>query len=84
MNRYLILVMRSPTFDPALVGDHLRFLDELRAQERVELSGGFSDQSGGAWLLRAESLAEATSIAERDPLHLHGSSALTVREWNAK
>lgn len=84
MNRYLILVMRNPTFDPALVEAHLRFIDDLRAQERVELSGGFSDQSGGAWLLRATSLAEATAIAERDPLHLHGASTITIHEWNAK
>ncbi|MEO7063530.1 MAG: YciI family protein [Dokdonella sp.] len=84
MNLYLILVMRNPTFNPALIGAHLRFLDELRAQERVELSGAFSDQSGGAWLLRAASLAEATVIAERDPLHLQGASTITIHEWNAK
>ncbi len=84
MNRYLILVMRNPTFDPALGGTHLQFLDELRAEGRVELSGGFSDRSGGAWLLRAASLAEATVIAERDPLNLHGASTITVREWDAK
>lgn len=84
MNRYLILVMRNPNFDAALVDAHLHFLEDLRAQGCVELSGGFSDCSGGAWLLRAASLDEATAIAQRDPLHLKGASTITVHEWKAK
>jgi len=84
MNRYLVLVMRNPDFDASLVDAHLRFLDDLRAQGRVELSGGFSDRSGGAWLLRAASLDEATAIAHRDPLHLAGASTVTLHEWNAR
>ena len=50
--RYLVVLMRRPGFDEALVAPHLAFLDELRAQGLLELNGGFADRSGGAYLLR--------------------------------
>jgi uncharacterized protein YciI len=83
MNRYLVMVMRRPGFDVSLVESHRQFLAELRAADRIELSGGFSDKSGGAYLLRADSLEEATAIARRDPLHLARASQVTVYEWSA-
>lgn len=83
MNRYLILVMRHPHFDPDVVPLHQAFLDGLRAQGPVELSGPFGDKSGGAYLLRASDLAEATSLAESDPAHVSGGWAITVYEWLA-
>lgn len=83
MNRYLVLVMRKPSFDPALGPAHKDFLDALRAQGRIELSGPFTDASGGAYLMLAATLEDAQATALRDPLHLHGSSAVTVYEWRA-
>jgi len=83
MKRYLVLVMRNPGFDPALIEPHRGFLAELRAQQRIELSGGFGDRSGGAYLLRAESLADATQIAHHYPLHRSGASQVTLHEWDA-
>jgi uncharacterized protein YciI len=83
MNRYLILLIRRPDIDPAMVPLHLAFLDGLREEGRVELSGGFRDQSGGAYLLRAADLAEATAIAHRDPAHVSGGWDITVHEWLA-
>ena len=84
MNRYLVLAMRKPGFDPAVMEPHHAFLDRLRAQEQLELTGPFTDGSGGAYLLRAESLEAALAIVHADPLHVTGSSEMTVREWNAK
>ena len=83
MKRYLILAMRNPSFDPDVVEAHHRFLDALRIQDRVELSGHFTDWSGGASLLGAASLDKATVIAPRDPLRLTGASHITFREWDA-
>jgi len=83
MARYLVMVMRKPTFDVALAPAHNAFLDALRAQQRIELSGPFTDKTGGAYLLRAASLAEAVDIAHSDPLHVEGASTVTVHEWNA-
>ncbi len=83
LNRYLILVMRYPHFDPDVVPLHLAFLDHLRGQGRVELSGPFADKSGGAYLLQATDLDEATLLAESDPAHVSGGWAITVNEWLA-
>lgn len=84
MNRYLIVLIRRPHLDPALVPLHLAFLEGLRAEGRIELSGGFGDKSGGAYLLRAADLTEATAIAHRDPAHVSGGWDITVREWLAQ
>lgn len=84
MNLFLVLVMRRPQFDPAVVPSHHRFLDELRAQGRVERAGPFGDTSGGAYLLNAADLTEAKAIAFRDPTHLSGGWDVTVYEWQAR
>ncbi len=83
MKRYLVTVMRTPDFDAGLVDAHRAFLDQLRAQQRLELAGPFTDQSGGAYLLRAENLAQARDIAHDDPLHVAGASIVRVHEWAA-
>lgn len=83
--RYLVLAMRRPAFDESVVAPHHAFLEELRARGLLELSGGFGDRSGGAYLLRGVgSLAEAEAIAARDPLALRGASDLVVHAWNAR
>ena len=49
------------------------------------MTGGFSDRSGGAYVLvNVASLDEAKAIAARDPLALTGTSDLTVYEWNTR
>lgn len=84
MNRYLVFLMRRPHLDPAVIPLHLAYLDGLRAEGKVQLSGGFSDQSGGAYLLHAGDLAEATAIAHNDPAHISGGWDITIYEWNAR
>jgi uncharacterized protein len=83
LRRYLVLARRTPGFDPAVIGPHQAHLDVLRAQGRLELAGPFSDKSGGAYLLKAADLDEATQLAWTDPLHTSGASDVTVFEWNA-
>jgi uncharacterized protein YciI len=83
MKRYLVMALRKPGFDAAVVAPHRAFLDDLRVQGRLELTGAFSDQSGGAYVLLAENLDEAIAIVHADPLHTAGASQLTVYEWNA-
>ena len=50
MHRYLVLARRRASFDAAVVPLHQRFLEDLRTQGRIELSGSFGDKSGGAYL----------------------------------
>lgn len=84
MKRYLVLTMRTPRFDPAVIAAHYSHLDALRAQGILESFGPFTDKSGGAYLLRAESLEQAHALAFADPVHLTGSSDVSVREWDVK
>ncbi len=83
--RYLVMAMRRPDFDPAVGPPHLAFLDALRADGMLAMTGGFSDGSGGAYLLQnVENLAAAQAIVARDPLVVQGASDLTVHEWTIR
>jgi uncharacterized protein YciI len=84
MLRYLVTTIRTPQFQPAVVAEHYAFLDRLRQQGKLELAGPFTDQSGGAYLIKAASLEEARALAFSDPVHTSRSSIVTVYEWNAK
>lgn len=84
MNRYLVLTTRNASFDSAALPGHYALLDRLRAEGRLELAGPFTNHTGGAYLMRANSLEEARQTAHSDPLHLTGSSTITVHEWAAK
>lgn len=84
MKRYLVMAMRKPNFSDDVIAPHLAFLDKLRAAGQLEMTGGFSDKSGGAYVLNVESLAQAEAIAADDPLATSGSSLITVYEWNTR
>ncbi len=84
MNRYLVLAMRRASFDTAVVPLHQQFLEDLRARGQLELSGPFGDKSGGAYLLLADDLAQAQTIAHRDPAHTSGGWDITLYEWAAR
>ncbi|WP_345971002.1 YciI family protein [Sulfurimonas sp. HSL1-6] len=84
MYRYLITTFRTPQFDPSVIDAHYAFLDDLRQRGKLELAGPFTDKSGGAYLIKADSLEEAEAIAFSDPVHTSKSSIVTVHEWNAK
>ena len=82
--RYLVLAMRKPHFSDKVVAPHAAFLDTLRAEGKLEMTGGFSDKSGGAYVLRATSMEEAQALVAVDPLTTSGSSVVTVYEWNTR
>lgn len=83
--RYLVMAMRKPEFSDGVIAPHLAFLDGLRAEGKLEkMTGGFSDKTGGAYVLRVGSMHEARQLAATDPLATSGSSLLTVYEWNTR
>ena len=84
MQRYLVMVMRNARFDPAVVQPHRDFLEGLRAGGRLELSGGFADGSGGAYLLFAEDREQAMATIRTDPAYVSGGWDFTVHEWHAR
>lgn len=82
LRHFLVLAMRGPGFDPAVIEPHKAWLADLGRQGRLLMTGGFADGSGGAYVLLAADLAEAQTLADTDPLHRSGASRLTVHEWN--
>jgi len=82
--KYLVMTMRKPEFDAEVVPAHWTFLENLRTRGILEQAGGFTDKSGGAYIIHAANYAAARDIAHEDPLHLKGCSEVTVREWDAR
>lgn len=81
MRKYLVLVMRTPRFDPSVIEPHKRFLAELRERGMLQESGRFTDGTGGAYIVLADSPAQAKEIVYTDPVHTTGASELIVYEW---
>lgn len=82
---YLVMAMRRPGFQDAVVQPHRDFLETLRQAGQLRLTGGFGDGSGGAYLLcNIGSLAEAQAIVANDPLVTMQASDLTVHEWHTR
>ncbi|MGF0318679.1 YciI family protein [Nocardia fluminea] len=79
--KYLVMAERTPKFDASVIEPHRAFLQELLAQGQLQESGGFTDGTGGAYVVLAENLTAATAIAYSDPLHTTGASDLTIHEW---
>ncbi|WP_280440970.1 YciI family protein [Nocardia brasiliensis] len=79
MKKFLVLAIRTPRFDPAVIAPHKQFLKDLGAQ-LVE-SAKFGDGTGGAYFVHAENLDAAKALAFADPVHTTGSSDVTVYEW---
>ncbi|MGK8523077.1 YciI family protein [Nocardia asteroides] len=81
MNKYLVTAMRTPRFDAAVIEPHRQFLQNLHDRGLLQESGRFTDGTGGAYVIYAESLAQAREIAYTDPVHITGASELTIHEW---
>ncbi|MEC0544705.1 YciI family protein [Bacillus inaquosorum] len=84
MNTYLMLTTRTDHFNQEHVAGHYEFLDRLQAEKRLKMFGPFSDATGGAYVIVADSMKEAAEIGHADPLVASGSSELTIKEWELK
>ena len=82
---YLVLVTRTPEFTDHAATEHVRFLDEVRARDQLLITGGFTDKSGGAYVLHnVADRAAAQAIVDADPLLVLGSATATVHEWSTR
>ncbi|WP_228001551.1 YciI family protein [Nocardia australiensis] len=80
-NKYLVMAMRTPHFDTAVIEPHRDFLAALLERGQLCESGHFTDGTGGAYVIYADTFETAREIAFTDPVHTTGSSELTVYEW---
>ncbi len=63
---------------------HMDFLLQSEKEGKIFARGRFSDNSGGLVIYIAPSLAEASKIAESDPLVSSGARILELHEWEMK
>jgi uncharacterized protein YciI len=80
---FLILALRTPDFDPQVLPSHRAYLQSLSARGLLAAHGPFLDQSGGAYIIRADSLPQAESVAAADPLSSSGAAEMAVWPWDA-
>ena len=61
---------------------HLDFLARARQQGQIYAFGRFADGAGGLVIYQAETLDEATKIAQSDPYVMNGARRLEIHEWD--
>ena len=82
---YLVMVTRTADFRDEVAAEHVRFLDEVRGRGQLLLTGGFTDKSGGAYVLQdIADLAAAQALVDTDPLLVQGSATARIHEWSTR
>lgn len=47
MKKFLVFIKRKPHFSGRSIPEHREFIQDLREKKRIDLAGGFPDQTGG-------------------------------------
>jgi uncharacterized protein len=76
-----ILYMQDISRNQEVRPQHLAYLDEMNKQGKVHAKGPFLDGAGGMVVYIADSLEEASKIAESDPYVREGVRRLELHEW---
>ena len=89
--KQLFVVFTEPTGDLGKVqearAEHLTYQVEIEQKGIMFAAGPLADDSGERWggdgmiIIRADSMEEATRIAEADPMHSSGARTFRIRPW---
>ncbi len=87
----LYVVTSTPAKGPEAIKeslpDHLAYQREMEESGKLVMAGPMSDATGehmlgvGLIVYRANSLEEATALAEADPMHATGARSFEIRKW---
>lgn len=69
--------------DSEILDIHKAYLQKYIEEGKIFAKGPFTDHSGGLIIYKTESVEEARKIAENDPVILHNSRKLTLKEWKS-
>lgn len=69
--------------DSEILDIHKAYLQKYIEEGKIFAKGPFTDHSGGLVIYNVESYEEAREIAENDPVILHNSRKLTLKEWKS-
>ncbi len=70
----------KPTFDQ-FVPAHLSFVRTLKEKGHQAKTGYWAERGGGMMVFQAESLEEAQTIVNQDPLIQNGCVSYELHEW---
>lgn len=76
----LTIVVDRETYEPHVI-EHLAYLETLKQEGILLLSGPFGDRTGGLLVIQAGSRIEAERVARNDPLVKQGLDSYELREW---
>ena len=89
--KQLFVVFTEPTGDLGKVqearAEHLTYQVEIEQKGIMFAAGPLADDSGERWggdgmiIICADSMEEATRIAEADPMHSSGARTFRIRPW---
>lgn len=82
MKKFLVYIERKSTFTGNSIPGHLIFIQGLREEGILLWAGGFTDQTGGAYVVQAETLEEVTETIHKDPMYQENECVYHVKEWN--
>ena len=87
----LYVAISTPAMAPENVKDnlpdHLAYQADLERAGALAFAGPMSDESGelmqgtGMIVYRADSLAAARDLADKDPMHISGARSYVLRRW---
>jgi hypothetical protein len=79
----LTIVVDRATYETYLP-QHIAYVQQLKQQGVLLLSGPFADRTGGLVIIRANSHDEAEAIVRNDPLVSSGVDRYELREWEIR
>jgi len=76
--------MADPEKSDRLRPLHKNFLVAREQEGKIYARGRFSDDTGGLVIYVADSLEEATALAQSDPYIVNGARSLEIHPWEMK
>ncbi|KAB3526746.1 YciI family protein [Alkaliphilus serpentinus] len=68
--------------DKAIREEHLQYLKDLIAEEKIYGKGPFTDGSGGMIIFKVDSFEEAEALMKKDPVIVENTRSFRMKEWN--
>lgn len=84
MNKYLVYIQRKQGFSGESIPGHRKFIQSARDQGILLSAGGFPDQTGGAYVIQAETFDHAAELIKEDPMFTENECVYTIKEWNVQ
>ncbi|MDQ0189601.1 hypothetical protein JI721_08965 [Alicyclobacillus cycloheptanicus] len=83
MKYVALLTIVDPELNQRVRPDHLKYISDLYEQGKVVMAGPFTDGKGGMVVYECDSEAQASELANADPVVKAGARTLELRAWQA-